>query len=64
MPNNSIPDEKKAAICALSSKYGYRAIASRLDLNYKTVKRYVEEVEESGSLEMDSEIDLEITNAA
>jgi transposase-like protein len=40
MPNNSIPDWKKAAIVAMRSKYGYNAIARKLDLHRNTVKRY------------------------
>lgn len=51
--SNSIPDWKKAAAIALYRKYGYRAIANRLDVDYKTIRRYVEMAEESNGIEMD-----------
>ena len=62
MPNNSIPDHKKAAIVALSKKYGYRALESRLEVSQNTVKKYKEEAEENGGLEMDG-IDLQLIHA-
>lgn len=53
MPNKSIPDWKKAAIVGLSVKYGDRAISNRIDVSVNTVKKYREEVEENGKLQMD-----------
>lgn len=51
MANNSIPDWKKAAILALHCKYGYRAIAGKLEIHPNTVKNYIKEEEETGVLE-------------
>lgn len=56
---NSIPDWKKAAIVALSAKYGYRAIGSRLDIDWKTARKYQKKAEESGVLEMEG-VDLKV----
>lgn len=53
MSNNSIPDWKKAAVVGMSPKYGDRAIGRRLDINHKTAKKYRQEAEESGELEME-----------
>lgn len=59
MANNSIPDWKKAAILALHSKYGYRAIGKRLDIHRNTVKDYIKEADETGELEA-SGINMEV----
>lgn len=53
MPNNPIPDWKKAAIVGMSVKYGDTAIGKRLGLNKKTVKKYREKAEEDGMLQME-----------
>lgn len=58
-----IPDWKKAAIVALSQKYGYRAIASRLEINFKTARQYVKRAEEDGTIEMQGQ-DLATRNAS
>lgn len=47
-----IPDWKKAAIIGLSHKYGYRAIASRLEINFKTAREYIDRAQEDGEIEM------------
>lgn len=53
MPNNTIPDEKKAAIVALSSKYGNNAISSKLGISVNTVRKYKQLAEENGTIEME-----------
>lgn len=52
MPNRSIPDRKKAAIVALSSKYGYRAMAKEVDVSQSTVRSYVQKAQ-NGEIDMD-----------
>lgn len=60
MPNNTIPDWKKAAIATMSKKYGDRSLGRKLDLNYKTVRKYRKMAEEEGVIEMDDGFDLEV----
>lgn len=62
MPNNSIPDWKKAAIVILSRKYGYRAIGKKLDIDYKTARRYHKKLQSEGELQMEGN-NLELVNA-
>lgn len=58
MPNNPIPDWKKAAIVCMSAKYGDGSLARKLDISKPTVRKYRKMAEEDGTLEM-SGIDLE-----
>jgi len=60
MPNNTIPDWKKAAIVAMSDIYGYRAIATRMDVSAKTVKKYVELAEHDEPISMSGK-NMEVT---
>lgn len=53
MPNRTIPDKKKAAIVALSSKYGSNSLSNKLDVSINTVKKYRRLAEEDGFIEMD-----------
>lgn len=59
MSNNSIPDWKKAAVVGMSQKYGDRAIGRRLDINYKTARKYRKQAEKDGKVEMDG-INMEV----
>jgi len=54
MPNNTIPDSKKAAIVIMSQLYGDRAIANRLDIGRQTVKKYREEYSRDEELQMEN----------
>lgn len=63
MPNNTIPDWKKATIVAMYQKYGYRSIANRLGIDLKTARSYQKRLEEEGSIEMDSGINMEASHA-
>lgn len=44
----------------MSKKYGDRSLGRKLDLNYKTVRKYRKMAEEEGVIEMDDGFDLEV----